>query len=157
MGGVLSILRLGPWNTKNSCIYAPAMSQQRPAVRPRCVLAGGKIAGGEGPAWHELQDPGNSLGGTGNGGSRPATRRCGGRGGASPFPAKDQRTWGSKARMSTRRSCGCDSRTWIGRGNGGGMLSTVRWSSGGSGERRLWVGAISAKEGRGWTGSGRGG
>jgi hypothetical protein len=36
------------------------------------------------------------------------------------------------------------------------MLSTVRWSSGGSGERRLGVGAIPAKEGRDWTGSGRG-
>jgi hypothetical protein len=62
-GGVLGILCLGPWNTKNSCTYAPAMSQQRPAVRPRRVLAGGEVAGGEGPAWHELRDPGNSLGG----------------------------------------------------------------------------------------------
>jgi hypothetical protein len=50
----------------------------------------------------------------GDGGSRPATRRCGGRCGASPFPAKGRRTWGSKARTSTRRSWGCDSRTWIG-------------------------------------------
>jgi hypothetical protein len=86
---------------------------------------------------------------TGDGGSRSATRRCGGRGGASPFLAKDRRTWGSKARTSTRRSWGCDSRTWIGRGSGGGMLWMVRWSSGGSGERRLGVGAIPAKEGRG--------
>jgi hypothetical protein len=34
------------------------MSRLRPIVRPRRVLAGG-----EGPAWHELRDPGNSLGG----------------------------------------------------------------------------------------------
>jgi hypothetical protein len=35
------------------------------------------------------------------------------------------------------------------------VLSTMRWPSGGSGERRLGVGAIPAKGGRGWTGSGR--
>jgi hypothetical protein len=35
------------------------------------------------------------------------------------------------------------------------MLSTVRWPSGGSGERRLGVGAIPAKGGQGWMGSGR--
>jgi hypothetical protein len=38
----------------------------------------------------------------GGGGTLPAERRGGGRGGASPFPVKDRRTWGSKARTSTK-------------------------------------------------------
>jgi hypothetical protein len=52
-------------------------------------------------------------------------------------------------RTSARGKWGCDSRTWIGRGGDGGVLSTVRSSSGGSGEGRLGVEAIPVREGRG--------
>jgi hypothetical protein len=62
-GGVLGILRLGPWDKFSSLRYTPAMSRQLSAVRPRGVLAGGEVAGGDGLVGHELRDPGNSLGG----------------------------------------------------------------------------------------------
>jgi hypothetical protein len=86
---------------------------------------------------------------TGDSGTGPTTGRCGGRGGTSPFPAKGQRTGEANARTSTRGRWGCDFHTWIGRGGGGGVLSTVRSSLGGSGEGRLRVEAIPAKEGSG--------
>jgi hypothetical protein len=53
---------LGPWDTKNSYTYAPATPRQGPAARPRRVLADSEVTGEEGLAWHELRDPGNTLG-----------------------------------------------------------------------------------------------
>jgi hypothetical protein len=52
---------------------------------------------------------------TGNRGTRPATERCGGRGGAMPFPAKGRRTRGFNTRMSINGTWGGDFHTWIGR------------------------------------------
>jgi hypothetical protein len=43
--------------------YTPARPRQRPAVRPRHVLAGGEVAGGEGLVGQGLRDPGSCLGG----------------------------------------------------------------------------------------------
>jgi hypothetical protein len=63
-------MRLGPWNKFSSHRYTPARPRQRTAVRPRHVLPGGEIAGGEGSAWHELRDPGNSLRGEVHDGQR---------------------------------------------------------------------------------------
>jgi hypothetical protein len=40
-------------------------------------------------------------------GARPAARNGGGRGSASSFPARGQRTWGNKARVSTGGVRGC--------------------------------------------------
>jgi hypothetical protein len=42
--------------------YTPARPRQRPAIRPRHVLAGGEVAGGEGLVGQGLRDPGSSLG-----------------------------------------------------------------------------------------------
>jgi hypothetical protein len=56
-------LRLGPWNMVSSHRYTPARPRQRPTVRPRRVLAGGEVTGGEGLVGQGLWDPGSSLGG----------------------------------------------------------------------------------------------
>jgi hypothetical protein len=82
------------------------------------------------------------------GGTRPAVRRGGGRDGVLVFPARGRRTRANKTRKSTGERQGCDSRTQIGRGCGGRGLSTVRRSSGISGEERHGVRAIPAREGR---------
>jgi hypothetical protein len=59
------------------------------------------------------------------------TARCGGgRDGALVVPARGQRTWRDKARMSTGRGWGCYSRTQFGRRQSGGWCSTVGWTSG---------------------------
>jgi hypothetical protein len=43
--------------------YTPARPRQRPAVRPRRVLAGGEVAGRKGLVGQDLRDPGSCLGG----------------------------------------------------------------------------------------------
>jgi hypothetical protein len=88
--------------------------------------------------------------------NRPATRRGGGRGGTTPFPANGRRTRGFSARVSTTGMWGSDSLTWIGRrsGEAGGR----RWSRA---RRRKWRGGSGwsdsgEREGRGWSGSRQG-
>jgi hypothetical protein len=44
----------GPWNIRNSCTYAHA--------RPRCVLAGGEVAGREEPVGQGLRNLENTVG-----------------------------------------------------------------------------------------------
>jgi hypothetical protein len=59
---------------------------------------------------HDLQELLNTMGvmcSRSSGGTRPAMRDGGGRGGASSFPARGQRTWGNKARVSTGGVRGC--------------------------------------------------
>jgi hypothetical protein len=80
-----------------------------------------------------------------SGGAWPATRDGGGRGGASVFPPRGRRTWTEEARISIMGVWGCVSRTQFGRRRGGRWSSTVRWTSGSSGERRHGVTSIPAK------------
>jgi hypothetical protein len=84
----------------------------------------------------------------GRGGTRLAARRGSGRDGVLAFPVRGQRTRANKVRKSTGERQWGDSRTQIGRRCGGRMLSTVRRSSGVSGEGRHGVGTIPAREGR---------
>jgi hypothetical protein len=42
--------------------YTPTRPRQRPAVRPRHVLVGSEVAGGEGLVGQGLRDPGSNLG-----------------------------------------------------------------------------------------------
>jgi hypothetical protein len=56
-------LRLGPWDAKNSCTYAPARPRRRPAVRPQRVRAGGEVTGGEELVGQGLRDPESCMGG----------------------------------------------------------------------------------------------
>jgi hypothetical protein len=55
-------MHLGPWEKFPSHEHAPAWSWHGPAARPRHVLAGGEVAGGEGPAKHDQQEGENTLG-----------------------------------------------------------------------------------------------
>jgi hypothetical protein len=84
----------------------------------------------------------------GRGRTRPAARRGGSRDGVLAFPARGRRTRANKVRKSTGEGQGGDSRTQFIRGCGGRTLSTVRRSSGISGEGRHGVGTIPAREGR---------
>jgi hypothetical protein len=92
---------------------------------------------------------------TGNRGTELATGRCGGRGGASPFPVKGRRTRGAITRTSTRGRWWCGSHTWIGRrGDEGCCRRRGRaWAApmrGGSG----WA-QFRRRGDQGWIGSGR--
>jgi hypothetical protein len=114
------------------------MSRQRPVVRPRRVLTGGEVAGGEGLAWHELRDPGNSLGGE----VRRPWRRV-------AIPGEGPANRGIERAQERQEEMGSQSEYLDGLEVKQKGLSMVRSSSGGSGERRLGVEAILAKEGRG--------
>jgi hypothetical protein len=50
-GGSWSFLHSGPWKKQSSHRYVPARPRQRLAAGSRRVLAGGEVAGGEGPVW----------------------------------------------------------------------------------------------------------
>jgi hypothetical protein len=128
------------------------MSRQRPAARPRCVLADGEVAGGDGPAWHELRDLGNSLGGEVHDGRQWITTSYGevrrpwrhvAVPGEGPANRGIERTQEHQEEMGSRSEY-LDGLEVKRKG-----LSTVRSCSGGSGERWLGVEAILAKEGRG--------
>jgi hypothetical protein len=73
----------------------------------------GMIYGSQGTVWEGRCSTGNS-------GTWPATERCGGRGGASPFPVKGRRTWGSSTCMSTSGRWGVVLSTWMSRRSSGG-------------------------------------
>jgi hypothetical protein len=123
--------------------FSPAA--RSPAVRGRSSTTRGKRQ-----AHRARRDP------TDKGEIRPATRRGGGRGGATPFPASGRRTRGSSARMSTTEMWGSDSLTWIGRRSG--EAGCRRWSRA---RRRQWRGGSGWSksgegEGRGWSGSRQG-
>jgi hypothetical protein len=49
-------LRSGPWKELSSHRCAPVQPRQQPAARPRRVLAGGEVTGGEEPVGQGLQD-----------------------------------------------------------------------------------------------------
>jgi hypothetical protein len=121
-----------------------------PAARSPAARGRSSTTRGTRQAQRARRDP------TDKGDIRPATRRGGGRGGATPFPANGRRTRGSSARMSTTGTWGSDSLTWIGRRSG--EAGCRRWSRA---RRRKWRGGSGWSdsgegEGRGWCGSRRG-
>jgi hypothetical protein len=128
------------------------MSRQRPAVRPRRVLADGEVAGGEGLVGQGLRDPGSSLGGelhdgrrwitTGNEEVRRSWRRI-------AVPGEGPANRGIERAQEHQEEMGSRSEYLDGLEVKRKKLPTVRSSSGGSGERRLGVETIPAKEGQG--------
>jgi hypothetical protein len=128
------------------------MSRQRPAVWPRRVLTCGEVVGGEGLVGQGLRDLVSSLGGEVHDGRRWIT--TGDEEVRRPWrhvavPGEGPANRGIERAQEHQEEMGSRSEYLDGLEVKWKKLPTVRSSSGGSGERRLGVDAIPAKEGQG--------
>jgi hypothetical protein len=114
----------------------------------RRVLAGGEVFGGEEQALHDLQDVLISM--VGDVHKKQWWSMAGGEGSRRPWrrahvPGEGPVNVDEQGVHKHHGDVGCDSSTQFGRRWGGWGSSTVRWTSGSSGEQRHGIASIPAK------------